>query len=164
MHSHGVLKALVGLVLFGCLAACRAEPTTVVPEGTPQGPVTTSRPASTSAVSATTTAVGTTSDTQATPAGNATLIWTPVATWQGSGTVRLSSFRTTSAQLRIRWQATGYGFFLAEMRTADGSPVTSVGNLIGPADGTTLVRTPPGMYYLEVTLGSTWSMIVEEQR
>ena len=84
------------------------------------------------------------------PAGGA------VASWTGSGSKDTESFSVSSAEWRIRWSATATssvgGALSISVYGADGERVASTDSdrIQGQRSGSSVVRAPPGRYYLSI--------------
>ena len=96
--------------------------------------------------------------------------WRVIDSWSGSGQLETQTFRVSSSEWRVDWEATPSGdygsVFQVYVYRGDGTLVTLAANVANQG-GTSVsyVHAPPGEFYLMMNAANVnWSVEAEEPR
>jgi hypothetical protein len=108
-------------------------------------------------------------DQPAAPRSAEFLVWRPVGSYTGRGTVQTSSFTSDTGSLRFRWDAkdqspNGSGTLRVTVHSAiSGRPLDEVVNHHGSGKDTSYLHEDPRVFYLVVDASDIeWSVGVDE--
>jgi predicted nucleic acid-binding Zn ribbon protein len=96
--------------------------------------------------------------------------WIAIAEWQGEGMRSTESFKTQTSEWRINWRTydelfEGASILQIFVYDANDIFIDLVANVQGISEANSVVRTPPGEYYLEISSANIkWDIMVEEKR
>jgi len=96
------------------------------------------------------------------------LIWRPVGSWAGRGSIQTESFTSDTGYFKVTWKTaalpSGAGSFRLALHSAiSGRPLALVADVQGPGGDTGYVREHPRVFYAVVEAsGLDWTFTVEE--
>jgi hypothetical protein len=103
------------------------------------------------------------------PAGEASVVWRPLGSWSGRGSMQTDAFISDSGSLRLRWEtknesAPGAGFFRVTVHSdVSGRPLVLAVDVRGAGGATAYVSEDPRPFFLAVESAHLdWSVAAEE--
>jgi hypothetical protein len=103
------------------------------------------------------------------PAGEPAVVWRPLGSWSGRGSMQTDAFISDSGSLRLRWEtknesAPGAGFFRVTVHSdVSGRPLVLAVDARGPGGATAYVTEDPRPFFLAVESANLdWSVAAEE--
>jgi len=106
---------------------------------------------------------------EAPPAGEPAVVWRPLGSWSGRGSMQTDAFISDTGSMRLRWEtrnesAPGRGFFRVTVHSdVSGRPLIEAVDVHGAGSATTYVTEDPRPFFLAVESANLdWSVAAEE--
>jgi hypothetical protein len=103
------------------------------------------------------------------PAREAAIVWRPLGSWSGRGSMQTDAFISDTGSMRLRWEtknesAPGAGFFRVTVHSdVSGRPLIQAVDVRGAGGATAYVTEDPRPFFLAVDSANLdWSVAAEE--